>query len=473
MIGRSFGGGKLIVISFLLASLTLLFISESVAQVSLRQKIGQMVMVTMTGDSLDGKSSPSVDTMKSDLANGFVGGVIMFNWANNLNNPPQIAHLTKKLQERASVPLLICIDEEGGKYVARLNASNGFANTPSAFQMGSTNNEAFTRSTAAAMAGWFVQTGLNVDLAPVVDINVNPNSPAIGALDRSFSSNPDIVAANASWFIDEFHKKNLLTTLKHFPGHGSAATDSHLGLVDITSTWSDKELTPYRQLMSAGMIDAIMTAHVFNAKLDSLYPATLSQKILTGILRNQLGYNGVVVSDDMSMQAIVAYYGFDDAVTLAVNAGLDVLLYTSNVHDATSSQARHVVDLIERRVKDGTIDAKRIDDSYNRIMALKRRAIASGVEITLSPVPDHFILRNYPNPFNPSTTIALQIPRQEHVSLKIFDLLGREIVNLLDDDVQAGTRIVTWNASNLASGIYIAQLRTSRETHNLKMVLLK
>jgi beta-N-acetylhexosaminidase len=185
------------------------------------------------------------------------------------------------------------------------------------------------------------------------------------------------------------------------------------------------------------------------------------------------GYNGVVVSDDMSMQAIVAYYGFDDAVTLAVNAGLDILLYTSNLHDATSSRARHVVDLLEKKVNDGTIASKRIDDSYNRIMALKRRSIAAGVEIALSALPDHFTLRNYPNPFNPSTTIALQIPLQDHVSLKIFDLLGREIVSLLDDDVQAGTRLVTWNASSLASGIYIAQLRTSREAHNLKMVLLK
>ena len=472
MIECFFEGMKRLAVSSLIAFLSLLCISESEAQVSLRQKIGQMVMVTMTGDSLDGKSSPSVDTMKSDLANGLIGGVIMFTWSNNLNNPPQIAHLTKKLQERAFTPLFICIDEEGGQ-VARLSAANGFANTPSEFQLGSANNESSTRATASTMASWFVQTGLNLNLAPVVDVNVNPNSPAIGALGRSFSSNSDIVATNASWFIDEFHKKNILTTLKHFPGHGSAATDSHLGLVDITNTWSDQELTPYRQLLSAGKIDAIMTAHVFNAKLDSLYPATLSQKILTGILRTQLGYNGVVVSDDMSMQAIVAYYGFDDAVTLAVNAGLDILLYTSNLHDASSSQARHVVNLIEKRVGDGTINARRIDESYNRIMALKSRLVSSGVVFALSAVPDHFLLRNYPNPFNPSTTIAIQIPQQDHLSLKIFDLLGREIVSLLDDDVQAGTRLVTWNASNLPSGIYIAQLRTSREAHNLKMVLLK
>ena len=472
MIGRNFGSGNHIVAPFLLVLLALLVASESTAQVSLRQKIGQMVMVTMTGDSLDGKSSPSVDTMKSDLANGLIGGVIMFTWSNNLNNAQQITHLSQKLQERTSVPLFLCIDEEGGQ-VARLNRLNGFVDTPSAFQMGNTNSESYTRSTAATIAGWFTQTGLNMNLAPVVDVNVNPSSPAIGALGRSFSSNPDIVTANASWFIDEFHKKNILTTLKHFPGHGSATADSHLGLVDITQTWSDKELTPYRQLLSAGKIDAIMTAHVFNANLDNLYPATLSQKIITGILRNQLGYNGVIVSDEMSMQAIVSYYGFDDAVTLAVNAGLDILLYNSNLHDTGSSRARHVVDLIERRVKDGTIDAKRIDDSYNRIMALKRRSIASGVEFALSAVPDHFILRNYPNPFNPTTTIAIQIPQREHISLKIFDLLGREIVSLLDADVSAGTRLVTWNATNLASGIYIAQLRTSQEAHNLKLVLLR
>jgi beta-N-acetylhexosaminidase len=466
------GGHRALNASFLLALLSLLVVGKNEAQVSLRQKIGQMVMVTMTGDSLDGRSTPSIDTMKSDLANGLVGGVIMFNWSSNLRNPLQIAHLTQKLQERAATPLFICIDEEGGQ-VARLSASNGFASTPSEFQLGSANNEGSTRSTASTMAGWFMQTGINVNLAPVVDVNVNPNSPAIGALGRSYSSNPDIVSANASWFIDEFHKKNLLTTLKHFPGHGSAATDSHLGLVDITSTWSDKELTPYRQLLSAGKIDAIMTAHVFNAKLDSLYPATLSQKIITEILRKQIGYYGVVLSDDMSMQAIVAYYGFDDAVTLAVNAGIDMLLYTSNLHDATSSRARHVVDLVEQRVKDGIIDPQRIDDAYNRIMALKHRFIASGVELAFSAVPDHFILNNYPNPFNPSTTIALQIPHQEHVSLKIYDFLGREVAKLLDDNVSAGTRLLTWNAAHLASGIYIAQLRTPREAHTLKLLLLK
>lgn len=450
---------------------SLLVVRESYAQISLRQKIGQMVLVTFTGDAIE-KSSASLDTMKSDLASGNVGGVIMYTWSNNLNNPSQILHLTQELQKRSSIPLFIAIDEEGGQ-VARLGNSNGFAATPSAFQMGSLNQEANTRSVAATMAGWFVQTGLNVNFAPVVDVNVNPTSPAIGALGRSFSADPNIVASNASWFIDEFHKQRLYTTLKHFPGHGSATADSHLGLVDITNTWSSMELSPYRRLIGAGAADLIMTAHVFNAHLDSLYPATLSQKVVNGLLRDSLGYHGVVVSDEMSMAAIVNYFGFDDAIVLAVKAGVDILLYNSNLLSDGSSLARHVVDLLEKKVKDGTIDANRIDESYQRIIALKQRSIASYADASGGAIPEKFSLSNFPNPFNPSTTIILQIPQRQRVQLKIYDMLGREIATLLDEELSAGIKLVRWNTVNNPSGIYIAQARTVRGAHNLKMILLK
>lgn len=234
MISRSSTRPNLL--SAFLAFVSLLSFNSQVsdAHISLRRKIGQMVMVTFMGDSLE-KSSASLDTMKSDLANGFVGGTIFFTWSNNLRRPQQITHLTSELQRRSSIPLLVATDEEGGQ-VARLSGSNRFAATPSAYQMGTViNSEASTRSTASTMAGWFVQTGINVNLAPVVDVNVNPTSPAIGALGRSFSSNASTVASHAGWFIDEFHKRQLFTTLKHFPGHGSAKTDSHLGLVDITN----------------------------------------------------------------------------------------------------------------------------------------------------------------------------------------------------------------------------------------------
>ncbi|MCX6134438.1 MAG: T9SS type A sorting domain-containing protein [Ignavibacteriales bacterium] len=450
------------------------------AQVSLRRKIGQMVMVTFVGDSLE-KSSASLDTMKSDLANGFVGGTIFFTWSNNLRRPQQITHLTSELQRRSSIPLLIATDEEGGQ-VARLSSSNGFANTPSAYQMGTvTNSEAYTRSTASMMAGWFQQTGINVDLAPVVDVNVNPTSPAIGALGRSFSSDPFLVASHAGWFIDEFRKKSLFTTLKHFPGHGSAKTDSHLGLVDITKTWADSELTPYRRLLSAGVVDLIMTAHVFNANLDSVYPATLSKKIVTGLLRQNLGYQGVVVSDEMSMQAIVNYYGFDEAITLAVKAGVDILLYNKNQDSSGFSLARHVVDFLEQKVLDGTIAASRIDESYNRIMALKQRIVSDVPAISIASVPANFDLGNYPNPFNSSTAISYRLPAlsgvegaaNRYVTLKLYDVLGREVATLVDKLESPGTHIVRWDASRFSSGVYFYRLSADAIVQTRKMVLTK
>ena len=456
-------------------TLVILFVLSaqvSDAQVSLRRKLGQMVMVTFVGDSLE-KSSASLDTMKSDLANGLIGGTTFFTWSNNLLRPQQVTHLTSQLQLRSSIPLLIATDEEGGQ-VARLSGSNGFASTPSAFQMGTTmNSESYTRSIASMMAGWFVQTGINVDFAPVVDVNVNPNSPAIGALGRSFSSNPNTVASHAGWFIDEFHKKKLLTTLKHFPGHGSASADSHLGLVDITKTWADSELVPYRKLLGSGVVDLIMTAHVFNANLDSVYPATLSKKVITGLLRQSLGYQGVVVSDEMSMQAIVDYYGFDDAILLAVQAGVDILLYNKNQDNTGASLARHVVDLLERKVQDGTIAASRIDESYNRIMTLKQRITTAVAGDIAASIPSRFDLRNFPNPFNPSTTISVQVPERQHVTLKVFDLLGREHATLIDGDLPAGERLVSWNANGLPSGIYIAQIRSGKQVLSMKMVLMK
>lgn len=455
-----------------LFSVLLLTPHDSDAQVSLRRKIGQMVMVTFVGDSLE-KSSASLDTMKADLANGFVGGTILFTWSNNLKRPQQIAHLTSELQRRASVPLLIATDEEGGQ-VARLSGSNGFAATPSAYQMGTlTNSESYTRSTAATMADWFFQTGINVNLAPVVDVNVNPSSPAIGALGRSFSSDPTTVTAHAGWFIDEFRKMNLLTTLKHFPGHGSATKDSHLGLVDITKTWTEGELVPYRQLLSQGVVDMIMTAHVFNAALDSIYPATLSEKVLSGLLRRDLGYHGVIVSDEMSMKAIVNSYGFDEAILLAVNAGVDILLYNKNLDSAGFSLSRHVVDLIEQSVSKGTIAASRIDESYNRIMTLKQR-LTTAVAVTADGSgPRQFVLRNFPNPFNSSTTISIEVPERQLVSLKVFDVLGREVVTLLNEELPAGTHLLSWSANELSSGIYIAQMRMKQQIRSLKMVLMK
>ena len=173
--------------------------------------------------------------------------------------------------------------------------------------------------------------------------------------------------------IGAHHDYGVLTTLKHFPGHGSSTGDSHQGFVDVTNTWSEIELRPFGNIIQAGMCDVVMTAHIFNANLDAGYPATLSKPTITGLLREQLGWDGVVITDDMGMGAITQYYGFETAAELAVEAGADILAYANNstVYDPTIPARAFQV--IKGMVESGAIKESRIDQSYRRIMQLKER----------------------------------------------------------------------------------------------------
>jgi beta-N-acetylhexosaminidase len=450
----------------------LLLSAPAGAGVTLREKLGQMVMITVTGDSLE-ETGPSMETLKSDLANRLVGGAVMFVWSDNLADPARIARFTGQLQALAHVPLLLAIDQEGGK-VARLSASNGFAATSTAYDLGTVlNQESTTRSMASTMAGWFLQTGLTMNLAPVVDVNVNPVSPAIGALKRSFSADAATVARHASWFIDEFHLKHVLTALKHFPGHGSAKADSHLGFTDVTTTWSNAELDPYRTLLAEGKPDAIMTGHLFNGTIDSVYPATLSYATITGILRNQLGFGGVVMSDAMGMKAITSHYGLDEAMVLAVNAGVDILLYTTNLDSAGHSLARRIVDVLERHVQEGTIAASRIDASYARIMALKETFV-TGVDITGSPdLPSAIRLASFPNPFNPVTTLQYTLRSDGPAKLQVFDLLGRLVATPADGYHRAGVHTVRFDGTGRGSGMYLCRVESAGAVATHRLALMK
>ena len=232
-------------------------------------------------------------------------------------------------------------------------------------------------------------------------------------------------------------KRGIHTCLKHFPGHGSASADSHLGFTDVTGTWSATELQPYIQLIAANAADAVMTGHLYNASIDSMYPATLSQATITGVLRNQLGYSGVVISDEMSMKAISSYYGLDEAMVLAVNAGVDVLLYNKNRDSSGNSLARRVVDVLERSVRDGVIPESRIDASYARIMDLKGVVPTAVSTPATAEVPRDLMLTNYPNPFNPVTTIQYWNPADGQIVLRIVDMLGRT-VKIVGRRVSAG-----------------------------------
>lgn len=333
---------------------------------------GQMLLVGFRGTTLDAAAP-----MARDVAAGRVGGVILFDYdvllkrpGRNVASPEQLRRLTAALQARARVPLFIAVDQEGGR-VQRLKTRDGFTGTPSAADMGAWHDPARVEAAGLALGRMLAGVGLNLDFAPVADVNVNPQSPAIGALGRSFSGDPEEVARDAGAFARGLNRAGVLSCLKHFPGHGSARTDSHLGLTDVTATWSETELVPYERLIPTGA-DLIMVAHVFNARLDPDHPASLSRPVITGLLRGTLGFRGVVVSDDLQMGAVAGRYGLEEIVRLAVLAGNDILVFGNNLAFDPDIAAK-VRDIIVGLVRGGTIPEARIRASYERIMALKKK----------------------------------------------------------------------------------------------------
>ncbi len=324
----------------------------------------------MMAVAFDGADAASATQVTPAIAGGMLGGVVLFaNGPYNVSSPDQVAALTSGLQAFSpGPPILIFCDEEGG-LVARLDDRFGFPATVSEQDMAAAGT---TAQQGAQMAATMRAAGANANLAPVVDVNVNPDNPIIGSLGRSFSADPQVVADNALLFVDAMHQEGVVTTLKHFPGHGSSTADSHLGFVDVTDLWSDKELIPFKAVIDAGKADVIMTAHIFNANLDPDYPATLSHATVTGILREQLGYDGVVITDSMTMKSITDFYGFAEAIELAVNAGVDMISLaaaTWNGQNAADAIRNTIVDA----VNGGRVPQSRVEEAYGRIMALRQR----------------------------------------------------------------------------------------------------
>ena len=200
------------------------------------------------------------------------------------------------------------------------------------------------------------------------------SSPAIGRWERSFSDDPAVVTAHASAFIQAHRRQGIITALKHFPGHGSAAGDTHHGVTDITATYQRNiELAPYRQLIANGYSGAIMTAHVVHRDLDpEARPATVSPEIITGILRRELNFNGVILSDDMQMAAIVDQYGQSEAAIAAIQAGVNVIMLANQQGEYNLATVRQVKDAILQAVDDGQIPEQTIRESAQRILDLKR-----------------------------------------------------------------------------------------------------
>jgi beta-N-acetylhexosaminidase len=313
-----------------------------------------------------------------DIRKRHVGGVILFDYdvlsgqaVRNIESSSQVKALIASLKAVSTTPLLVAIDQEGG-VVARLKERHGFPPTVSHQHLGKLNDLETTHKHATLVAKTLADLGINLNLAPVVDLCANPDNPIIARYERCFSPDPLVVADHALQFIQAHHQQGVLCALKHFPGHGSSTADSHRGLTDVTDTWSRVELEPYARIIGAGQADAIMTAHVIIGKLDNQYPATLSRITIRGILREELNYNGVVISDDMQMGAIVNHYGFEMAVRKAIEAGVDILVFANNsVYE--EDVARRANEIISKLVQAGTIGEARIDESYRRIQRLKSR----------------------------------------------------------------------------------------------------
>ena len=338
---------------------------------SLDIKIGQMIMIGIKGRT----SVAENDTLLKEIRENKLGGVVLFE--KNISPTDSrnlLIKLIKDLQANAAIPLFVSIDEEGG-LVHRLKEKYGFVGMPSAAYLGKLDNVDSTLFYNRRLAAELAELGFNCNYAPTLDMAVNPENTVIVKRQRSFSENPDIVSKHALLCIQAHHENSIKTILKHFPGHGSSTADSHAGIVDVTDSWSFKELFPYFSILSSGNCDAIMTAHIINKRWDNSYlPATLSDKVVTDILRGLLGYKGVVFSDDMQMGAISKNYGFEKAIELAINAGVDVLMFANNVSkevpQVTPTQIHAV---IKKLVKKKKISRERIDEAYIRIMQLKNK----------------------------------------------------------------------------------------------------
>ena len=356
---------KVFILVFLMFSFSFnLLANGSYSKQEIEKMISKMVILGFSGETIN----PN-DEIYKNVKSG-LGGVILFDKdpndkqkVKNVRNKEQLKTLTSQLQAISKQKLLISIDQEGG-IVQRLKSADGFVNTPKASEVALKGKD-FAKQSYSAMAKDLKYSGINVNFAPVVDLAVNKENKVIVTRGRSFGESSNEVISYASIFVDELKKEKVISVLKHFPGHGSSLADSHLGFVDITNTWNQKELEPYRYFIKNNKVDMIMTAHVFNEKLDKDYPATLSYNVNTNLLRYKLGYEGVLVSDDLQMYAISKHYDLKQTLTLAINSGVDMLLFANQL--AKPISLKQIVDTVYSQILNEEISLEQIIKSNQRI----------------------------------------------------------------------------------------------------------
>lgn len=350
--------------------------------------IGQMIMVGFEGKS---SNDDGVQAIRQQLSEGIIGGVILL--GHNISSPEQIRKLNLAIIDSGAkfIPL-IAVDQEGG-YVQRLSRKNKHISTPSAARIARKYSGPEAGELYNKMAQALADGGFNVNFGPVVDLNINRRNPIIARKKRSYSADPARVTKYARWFIDAHHEQNILTAAKHFPGHGSSATDTHKRFTDITTSWKNTELEPYRELSVARKrkflkefgaepsdlrnliddVDMVMIGHLYHEQFSDApgIPTSLSKRAVA-YLRDNVGFEGVVITDDLQMGAIRKNFAFEDAVIRAITAGNNILLF-SNTFDSSPNLARAIHDVIKNAALKDPRLRSRIKQAFRYITAMKQR----------------------------------------------------------------------------------------------------
>ena len=362
-------------------------IAETISSMSIEEKLAQMMIVAFRSDPQNTKLPTSIEEPYKELLQKYdFGGIILF--AGNMDGMEKTITFIRDAQEAAAaskqgIPMFVCVDQEGGM----VNRVSFGVKGPGNMALAAAGDLSLTTESADLLGQEITALGFNMDFAPVSDVNNNPDNPIIGI--RSFSDDPELVSEHVKAFLQGLQNNNISAALKHFPGHGNVSEDSHTGLPLSLLTVEELkncELLPFEAGISAGA-DMIMTAHIqypnietgtYISKLDGkevYLPATLSHTIITGLLREELGYDGVVITDAMGMDAIASHFDPIDAAVLAINAGIDILLCPVELYQDdeinTFPAMDAYIEALSQRVRTGEIKEEELDDSVSRILKLK------------------------------------------------------------------------------------------------------
>ena len=335
---------------------------------AIERQVGALLLIGFSGTTPD---SPGVLELRSEAEAGRIAGAVFMGY--NIENPTQVRRLTAFMGSwNTPQPFIVAIDQEGGA-VARLPAHKGFVPLAAALDVAEDGNE----QAYNAMAEELADLGFNLNFGPVVDLAVDPEGPAIGARRRAFGRTNNTVQHWAKVFIDAHRRVGVRTTLKHFPGHGSATSDSHHGLTDITAHWSSHELQPFYGLIEAGYADSVMSAHLTHKELDGRWPLSLSPTFMEHHLRQAAHYNGAVISDALDMGALWRFYSLEDITVAAIGAGNDLLIFSMNAaahggaagYENIDQLPQRATEAVRQALGDGRLTQEQLERAYERATA--------------------------------------------------------------------------------------------------------